>query len=216
MFIENNLYNYYQKNLLEGNRQECSKIVKNLLESKISILEIYENLFRRSLHDVGRLWEYNKISVAIEHMATSITESMINITYPYMFMQEKNGKKAIIACVSGEYHQIGSRMVADFFEIYGWDSYYVGGSTPTNELFDMIETKRPDILAISISIFFNMHSLIDLVSQINYTFPNLDIIAGGQAFNHGGFNSFSGYKNVQIISDIETLTKEILANESIS
>lgn len=216
MLITSQLFDYYQKNLIEGNRAECSKIVKELLEADVPILNLYEDLFRKSLHNVGKLWEYNQISVAIEHMATSITESLINMTYPYMFRQEKNGKRAIVACVPGEYHQIGSRMVADFFEIYGWDSYYIGGNTPKTDLFDLIEEKNPTILAMSISIFFNMHTLIDLIAQINYKFPNQKIIAGGQAFKHGGFDSFSGFKNVHIISDIETLTKEVLINDNIS
>ncbi|HEY5309978.1 MAG TPA: cobalamin B12-binding domain-containing protein, partial [Casimicrobiaceae bacterium] len=51
--------------------------------------------------------------------------------------------------VSGDLHELGARMVADFFEMEGWDSYYTGANTPTGGVVQAIVERRPDVLAIS-------------------------------------------------------------------
>ena len=119
--ITENVYQEYQVKLHSGNRSGCMVIVKELLAAEIKIKDLYINLFQRSMYEVGTLWETNKISVATEHLCTAITESLINLTYPYLFSTERHGKKAIITCTPGEYHQIGARIVADYFELNGWD-----------------------------------------------------------------------------------------------
>lgn len=35
-------------------------------------------------------------------------------------------------------HEIGMRMVADFFEMEGWDTYYLGANTPTRSILQTI------------------------------------------------------------------------------
>ncbi|MFT5874532.1 MAG: methanogenic corrinoid protein MtbC1 [Clostridium sp.] len=61
------------KALLEGNRLECQKVMKEFRKSNLSIIVLYEEIFKKSLYRIGQMWESNKISVAVEHMATSIT-----------------------------------------------------------------------------------------------------------------------------------------------
>ncbi|MFW6371304.1 MAG: cobalamin B12-binding domain-containing protein, partial [Bacteroidota bacterium] len=124
--VAESIYKDYQKQLLNGNRLACKDIVENLLKEGIQVRDIYLNLFQRSLYEVGALWEANKISVAIEHMCTAITESLINIVYPYLTPMPKVDKKAVVMCTPGEYHQIGARIVADYFELNQWDSYFLG------------------------------------------------------------------------------------------
>ena len=38
----------------------------------------------------------------------------------------------VATCIGGELHEIGIRMVADFFEMEGWDTYYLGANTPAD------------------------------------------------------------------------------------
>lgn len=67
--------------LIAGNRKKCSNIAKDYLDKGLSIEKLYENVFKEALYAVGELWEYNKISVATEHLASAIVESLLNETY---------------------------------------------------------------------------------------------------------------------------------------
>jgi len=170
---------------------------------------LYENLFRDSLYEVGWLWETNQISVAVEHLATSVTEKMMTLVYPTIFSAEKIGKKAIITCTPHEFHQIGARMVADIFEMSGWDGYYLGANTPENDLFEMIKDKKPDVLGVSVSIYFNIRTMMELVEQVRVHYPDLHILLGGQAFQHGGHEIVQKLSNSTYIESLDQLKASI-------
>ncbi len=208
--ITDEQYSTYQSNLLSGSRSVCSQIVSDLIRSNISIKELYIHLFQRSLYEVGTLWEMNKISVATEHMCTAITESLINLCYPAIFSANHTGQKAVITCTPGEFHQIGARMVADHFELHGWDGYYLGSDTPTDELIKFTMEKQPDLLAISISVSFNLPSLMTLVQKFRDHFSDLNILIGGQGFRWGGADTFRTMENIHLITSLDELEQKFL------
>ncbi len=193
--------------LLEGNKQECLKIINDLLKNRIDIKELYIELLQYSLYHVGKLWEYNKISVAKEHLATSITEFILNTIYPKIFTSERIGKKAIVACLPNEFHQIGAKMVADIFELNSWDAYFLGSNVPSNDLMNMIADVKPDLIGISMSIYFNISELVKVLNEINNSFTEQRIIVGGQGFNQGGVDFISSFPNVTYIPNIITLER---------
>jgi len=116
--------------LLQGDRQSASKMILESAGQGTDIKEIYLNVFQRSQREIGRLWQTNQISVAQEHYCTVATQMVMSQLYPYIFASEKNGRRMVATCVGGELHEIGARMVADFFEIDGWETYFLGANTP--------------------------------------------------------------------------------------
>jgi MerR family transcriptional regulator, light-induced transcriptional regulator len=204
-----NKYDIYLNNLLDGNKSACAGVITDLLNESIDILDLYTLYFQKSMYEIGELWEFNKISVAKEHLATAITESMMSIIYPKIFGAEHNGKKVIVSCPVNEYHQIGPKMVADVFELHGWDSYFLGANNPDDELFRLIEEKKPDLLALSLSIYFNLPSLIKVIKKVKNFYPNLPIIVGGQAFRWGDGNSLKQFSSINYIEDVKMLNSFI-------
>ena len=202
---EKTLYSNYKEHLLEGNKSACYKIIQQLIDNNTNILSIYLDYFQRSLYEIGELWEQNKISVAQEHLATSITANLMTLMYPTIFEAEKTGKKAIISCVANEYHQIGGKMVADIFEISGWDTYFLGANTPSGELIRYIEEKEPDLLALSLALHFNLPKLVEVINEVNQHFNELPVLVGGQAFRWGNYDLLQKFKNVQYIDSLENL-----------
>ncbi len=128
--IGNEEYNSYFNSLIKGDKAGCSAILDTLTGRGVDIVTIYTGLFQKALYQVGEYWEMNRISVATEHMATAITESLMIRLQPQLFSSDRIGKNSVIACVANEHHQVGAKMVADFFEMHGWDGYFVGANTP--------------------------------------------------------------------------------------
>ncbi|MFP4084356.1 MAG: B12-binding domain-containing protein [Desulfonatronovibrio sp.] len=211
--INEDIYQEYLQALLGGDKKRCTFIVKDLLDKDISLYSLYLDLFQRSLYQVGRLWETNQISVATEHMATAITETLLSLAYPKIFSAEHKGKKAVVSCLVNEYHQIGGKMVADIFELNGWDGYFLGANTPIDDLTGMIQEKQPDILALSVSIYFSMDSLYTTLEHIREINKDLKIIVGGQAFNWGGTDIGEKYPGVEYVPSIIDLEKLLKKNE---
>ncbi len=190
--------------LISGNRSMCSVFAHKYVNNNVSIQGLYENIFKKALYDVGELWEYNKISVATEHLASAIVEAILNELYSKIILQEKFNKTVIVACVENEFHQIGIKMISDIFEMNGWHTHFLGANTPTNELISFTKSIKPDMLAISLSIYFHLPILENMIQRIRKEFPTLPILVGGQAFRHGGQNILLKYENVFYKSDLNS------------
>jgi methanogenic corrinoid protein MtbC1 len=204
-------YQAYLDALIRGDRHSCRSMVEEMLLEKIDIKELYVGIFQRSLYHVGELWECNQLSVAREHMATAITESLLPLAYQTIFSAPHSGRKAVVACAANEYHQLGGKMVADILELNGWDGYFLGANTPVNDLLALVDEKRPDMLCLSLSVYTGMPGLISLLEQVRNEFPTLPVIVGGQAFRWGGVDqvtAYSGVRHVGSIFELEQLVQE--------
>jgi len=207
--IDNDLYQTYLTSILSGDKSECLNIVKTLLDDEIKIQKLYTELFQKSMYEVGELWELNKISVAREHLATTITESMLSATYPYLFTGIQASKKAIISCTANEYHQLGGKMVADIFELHGWDAHFLGANTPVKELLELIDDIKPDLVGLSLSVYFNLPSLKTSLDHIKGHYDQLDILVGGHAFTWGGTSLLNKYSGVHYLESLTQLEADL-------
>ena len=202
-------YQAYLEALIRGDRHRCRAMVEEMLLEKIDIKELYVGIFQRSLYRVGELWESNQLSIAREHMATAITESLLPLAYQAIFSAPHSGHRAVVACAANEYHQLGGKMVADILELNGWDGYFLGANAPVNDLLDLVDEKKPDMLCFSLSVYTGMPALITLLSRVRNEFADLPIIVGGQAFRWGGVEEVTAYPGVRYIGSIFELEQMI-------
>ena len=207
-----NIYDQYLASLINGKKNRCQNAVNQLRNKEISLKSLYEDLFQKSLYDVGELWEFNHISVAVEHMATAITETLMSILYAEIEFPKETGLKVLISSSENEYHQIGVRMISDFFELNGWESFFLGANTPVHELIKMADQIRPHVIGLSLSVYFHLPQLNNMIQTIRNDCPTLPIIIGGQAFKHGnGHNFVQKYRYANYIESLEQLISYIKA-----
>lgn len=202
--LSHSAHKEFLKSLLLGNRMQSSALAHTFLNQPASIKELYEDIIKNALYDVGELWEYNKISVATEHLASAIVEAILNELYPNVISTEKINRTAITACVENEFHQIGIKMVNDIFEMNGWKTHFLGANTPTTELISFAKTIKPDILSISVSLYFHLPILEKMIILVRNDFPKLPILVGGQAFRKGGQEILLKYENVTYKPDLNS------------
>ncbi|MFH1197368.1 MAG: B12-binding domain-containing protein [bacterium] len=207
--IREAVYLDYLNSLLDGDKAACIRIVDNLLEEGEEVKLIYTDLFQKTMYRIGHLWEKNKASVADEHIASQITNYLINYIYPKISVTKKNGKKAIIACVDKEFHELGPRMVSDFFELNGWDSIFLGSSTPNSDVLKMIRDKKPEVVGLSNNFYINISRLWKLIDDIQAEFPDQKIIVGGQALCIDGSEPHKKFENVTYLPSLDALEEYI-------
>ena len=175
----------YNTFLLDGDRKSASNMILNAVKEGVNIEDIYIEVFQKSQYEVGRLWLSNKISVAKEHFCSAATQMIMSQLYPYIFASDKIGKKFVGATIGGELHEIGIRMVADFFEMRGWDTYYLGANAPATTILKAIEENNADLIGLSIAMPFHRTLLADTISDIRNSAVGRDvkILIGGAAFD---------------------------------
>ncbi|MBZ0200907.1 MAG: cobalamin-dependent protein [Ignavibacteriaceae bacterium] len=182
--------------LIVGDKTNCSVIIETLHRENVDVKKIYTNLFQRSLFRIGKMWDENQISIAEEHAATQVIESLMGLLQLKYRCGEKTDKKAIISCVDKEFHLIGARMAAHIFELNGWNVSFLGASTPTREIIKLIEKIKPDIVGLSFNFYLNFFRLTKEIDTIRKHFPDLKILIGGQGVKQTDEKVINKYENL--------------------
>ena len=207
--LNESIYLNYLNALLEGDKKTCVDIVAGLLDKDTPPKEIYIDLLQRSMYKVGQLWENDKCTVASEHIATKITEHVLSYTCQNIKKNQHNGKVIVVACIDKEFHELGPRIVSDYFEIHGWTSIFLGANTPKCEILNMIEKKQPELVGLSSNFYINILRLMKIIEEVLDRFPQQKIIIGGQALANEKCNGLKNFRNVKYIPTLEYLDKSI-------
>jgi len=205
MTLDNLIKNNFMDALIAGDRIICSKIIKKLLKDQIPIIDIYEQVITQALYGIGEIWESGEISVATEHLASAMVEGMLNDLFSDIISSEKLGKTAVLVCVENERHQIGIKMVSDIFEKNGWNTYYLGSGVPLVELIRFIKEKNPDVLALSITLTYNIKYLEKTIKEIQTQFPYQMILIGGQGLRESEGELLQDNYKIRYIPDLYLL-----------
>ncbi len=174
----------YLSFLVNGDKNSAHQLIMQSVENKTSIKDLYLNVFQVTQKETGRLWQLSRITVAQEHFITAATQLIMAQLYPYLFTTEQKNYKVIVSCVEGELHEIGARMVADIFEMEGWNSYYFGANTSIDNLIDNIKKHQPNIVAISATMIFNISTVSKIIQTIREfdSLNKIKILVGGYPF----------------------------------
>ena len=147
------LYREYLDAVLAGDRRRAVAAVDRARAEGVAHRDIYLGVFQPALREVGRLWEENRIGVADEHLATAITQAAMARLYDDLFAAAGGeGRLLVAACADVERHELGLRMICDLLELEGWDTVFLGATTPVESLVEMVATRRPAVVALSASI----------------------------------------------------------------
>ena len=173
----------YLAALLRGDRHAASRLILAAVDGGTPVKDIYLQVFERVQHELGRLWQSNYIGVAQEHYCTACTQQIMSQLYPRIFSAEKKGLRLVAACVGGDLHEIGLRMVADFFELEGWDTFFLGANTPISGTLQQVADRTPHVLAISATMSLHVQAVADLIAATRATPNPPHILVGGAPFN---------------------------------
>jgi len=174
---------YVAAQLAGDRRAALQLVVEHGLGRGVPVVGLYLNLIQAAQYRIGDLWQQNRISVAQEHLATAISQVVIAELYRAMTSAAPNGKKAVVASVGGELHDLGTRITADFFEMAGFEVRYLGANVPTDTLVGIIREELPELLIASMTMTFHTDALRDAVLRSREAAGDrLHLAVGGQAF----------------------------------
>lgn len=158
----------YLLKILEGDRLAAARVIHDAVRNGLGVREAYIEVLLPVQQELGRLWHLNEISVAEEHFATSTTMMVMSQILPLADLAPRNGRSMIAACVEGNVHELGARMVADFFEMAGWRSLHLGPSMPVEDLVAAARDFKVDVVALSVALASQIGSLERTIGMLRH------------------------------------------------
>ncbi|MBN1605266.1 MAG: cobalamin-dependent protein [Polyangiaceae bacterium] len=170
--------------LLAADGRRVYALSERWVKTTSDIVDFLQIVVTGAMIEIGRRWERNEISVAQEHLASSLVNRVMASLYPRIVRVVPHRGSALVSCAANEFHEIGSRILADLLELDGWDVQYLGTNTPITELIDWLKVRPVCFVALSVAMPFNLHQATEAISQIRKLEPSVPkILLGGRAFS---------------------------------
>jgi methanogenic corrinoid protein MtbC1 len=178
-------YPMFLDSLIKGKYKETLALVEPKINLETNIKDFYQKIIHPAMYEVGLLWQNDMISVAQEHLASAIVQRLISEIYIKEDKSSIQYGKGVITAIANEYHEIGTRMVADVLELEGWDIKHLGANTPVEELVEYLKNEQPFFVGISATMPFNVSSVKEVIDAIQSTeaLEDMKILVGGKVFN---------------------------------
>lgn len=171
---------------LRGDRREALRLVmEEGVARGVPVSALALEVIQPAQQEIGRLWEVNEISVAQEHLATAISQLVVNHLYAHLPRAKPNGKMVVVACADGEQHELGARLASDFLETAGFGVRFLGASVPADALARLVVEERADAVVLSAATALGFPGLRAALHALRESAPGVPVLVGGAAFGHG-------------------------------
>lgn len=175
----------------EDREQSLNYVLELIKNRHLSIIEIYETILSPSLNMMESTGDLHS-DIWKEHVRTSIIRTIVENCYPYV-VKERNEKFGVISkktiaviCPADEHHELGARMITDYFTMLGYHATFVGGNTPKGVFLSGLKSRKMHYIAISISNPYNLISARNTIEKIREVDKDVKIIVGGNALSKLG------------------------------
>ncbi len=174
------------KKLTEGELQAALQI-HNDYPMFDSILFL-DKILTPVMYKIGDDWASNKISVATEHVATNVAQSIVKIILDRISVN-CNKKKVLLCVPTGEEHHLGCDVIETYLSSKGYRVKNISASAPTESILNFIHHFKPELIFISITLEDNIKPGQRLVKKIKDK-VNTPIFVGGFAIKSEGKHNF--------------------------
>lgn len=165
--------------LLSGDRRKALDAILAAVDEGLTIPEALDAL-EFAQRRVGEMWHAHQLVVAQEHFVTEAARSAVTLLTQRAESQEANGKTVVVAPAPGNFHDMGARVVAAFFEMEGWRTIHLAEPMPADEVAIGLEAFDADLLALSMSLSTQLEATIALVTKARAELPGVKILLGGR------------------------------------
>lgn len=157
---------------------------------RVRLDAVYSEVLTPLLIDTGAAWGAGTTRVWEEHFTSSVVRTIVESLNADVSKAAAEapprGRTALLACPSGEQHDLGLRMLADRMTLRGWNAYFLGADTPAEEIVAAAKALGADLVALSAATTYNLVLLRAFVDEVKAGLPGVRVGVGGPALacNH--------------------------------
>jgi MerR family transcriptional regulator, light-induced transcriptional regulator len=169
--------------LLRGDADSATQAIDELAAGHRSLLDIYLEVVAPALESVGKTWCSGELGIGEEHLATQIViQQMERLRALFVTPEPRSPYRVLVACVEGEQHFVGARMIADLCLLKGWAVDFLGPDTPASALVDMAKRRHSHLVALSATMEQGMTHVQGVLDELAALAPAPNLVLGGQLF----------------------------------
>ncbi len=175
--------------LRSGERSVATTTALGLLVRGASAERIIGDVLARSQAQVGDAWEQDSWSISGEHIATAITESVLEVlTHEALRAQDApvpgSRGRAVVVCADGEWHTLPALMAAAVLRLRGVRVTFVGPSVPAEDLVEHLLDDGTSVVVMACTAPMNLAGAWRSIRLLRSR--GMTVVCGGRGFGAEG------------------------------
>lgn len=167
---------------LAGDLSASRTVVLDAADLGLPINTIFEEVLRPALVELGDRWASKEVSVAQEkEVSETARELVAELSIRFAAQVDDRLPSVVAACVSGEEHELGLRMLCGILRARGVNVHYLGADVDPQFLIEAVRLRDPDIVLLSATLDRHLQTLRDAIATVRQEGFRGRIIVGGQA-----------------------------------
>jgi methanogenic corrinoid protein MtbC1 len=172
--------------ILAGDARAAETVIREAIDAGVDEATIDDRVIGPALVLVGDLWVEGSISIAEEHLATSISLRVMTLQREaFRVARERASRRVLLAGAQGEHHVVGLEMASSVILHAGYDVRLLGADLPVVEIGGAVARHRPAVVgfttATSLSAV-NLPAAFDAARRVD---PDVGILVGGRGVDPG-------------------------------
>lgn len=170
--------------LLAGDEPGVEEAMRSAADRGADLAVLARDLIAPALDEVGRMWHRGEVSVAEEHLASALVSHAFAHMAAPLPAPPLGAPRLLLACLAGEFHELGVKIVAEVARMAGWQADLLGANTPRECAIRFIALHRPEAVGLSLALAAHLAECGKTVEEIRRISPGTKIVVGGYIFRH--------------------------------
>lgn len=170
--------------LATGDRRQALGVVERLRSEGRDMVALMTDVVGPAQFRVGELWADDTWSVAQEHAATSVSESVLAVLAAETETAPAAGPPVVVSCVEQEWHALPALLVAETLRTAGVPVSYLGANASADQLVRHVHELGPRAVALSCSLGASLPRVRRQIEAVRAT--GTPVLVGGSAFDSAG------------------------------
>jgi methanogenic corrinoid protein MtbC1 len=174
---------HFLERVLAGDLTVARRALLDASDTGLDVQTIFDEVLRPAMSALGDCWERGDATVAQEKEGSELARELITELVSRQLTGEvlEDVGSVVAACVAGEQHELGLRMVSGVLRTRQVSVHYLGANVTTAFLLDAVQRRQPRAVLLSATLDEHLPALRDALKAVRSSPHSGPIWAGGQA-----------------------------------
>ena len=173
----------------------------------LGVASFIESVAAPLLRRVGNEWHAGRLSIAHEHMVSSLLHDIV-AERMRAFGKREGAPVLIVGTLAGERHAIGAVLAGATAAVEGWNVLHLGADLPATAIADAARSSDARVVAVSIVYVDDRDALLAELRALRAALPaGVTLVAGGGGT--GGIASDLSAMGVRVETSVNGLLDEL-------
>ncbi len=156
----------FLRTALARDTESASRLVLAADDAGLPLEVTFGEVLGPALVSLGDLWEKGEVPVAQEKEVSELSRDLVAVLSRRHRPASPDGPQILAACVEGELHEIGLRMICGLLREAGYAVRYLGANVAPRFLLDAARLHQPDLIILSVSLEENIQGVRDAIEAL--------------------------------------------------